>query len=200
MKSVETKFAEAMVALKKAGKVAKFEEVSKTCTTIESKLVAAESVLGTVKESTHLKLEDIEEAKRDYSALFGVEPRQTTTTKKEAVAPIKKNNGAAETFVEGNPFNSQRGSSQVITETNNNTRKNPCAGGDKIMFDSWLKAGEITEAQHSSLTGQKPEGYDALTEQQKKDFDFARKIGISEADAFKLTKITGTNFREVSRR
>lgn len=165
MKSVETKFAEALTALKIAGRTKKFDEASKTCTTIESKLIAAEAVLaekGIVREA------------------------------------VKKNNGAAENFVENNPWNGDRGNSfseGYIKETTN-----PCAKGDKIMFDSWLKEGSITEAQYRKLTGQKPEGYDKLTEAQRREFDFARKCGISEADAFKLVKIAGGTFKEVSRR
>jgi hypothetical protein len=168
MQSVETKFAEAMVALKKANRVSKFNEVSKTCTTIESKLVAAEAVLaekGIVREA------------------------------------IRKNNGAGDNFVEGNPLG------RTVEELRENSfsagyikeTTNLCAKGDKVLFDGLLKLGKITEAEHTKLTGQKPQGYTELTEQQRKDFDFARLIGISEADAFKVAKIASTNFKEVSR-
>ena len=46
----------------------------------------------------------------------------------------------------------------------------------------------------------KPEGYEKLSEQQRKEFDFARAVGISEADSFTLAKMSGSTFKEVSRR
>lgn len=166
MKSLEVKFAEAMDAVKKAGRTKQFDEKVKGCTTIEAKLNAAEAVLkdaGVVRESQ----------------------------------PIKKNNGTLDTFVEGNPFGrtAEEFSTGYVKET-----KNPFAKGDKIMYDVWLKEGRITEADHRKLTGQKPVEYDNLTEAQKKDFDFSRAIGISESDAFKLARMTGSTFKEVSRR
>jgi hypothetical protein len=118
--------------------------------------------------------------------------------------PVKKNNGAADNYVEGNPVGP---TAQEFRESSNNfspgyikETTNPCAKGDKIMFDAWLKEGKITEAEYSKLTGNKPEGYEKLSEKQRKDFDFARAIGISEADAFKVAKMTGNTFKEVSRR
>lgn len=174
MKDINTRFAEAVEALKKAGRTKKYEEVSKTFTTttpIEAKLNAADAILkdaGIVRESR----------------------------------PVKKNNGAGDNFVEGNPLGlkveefRENFSTGYIKETTN-----PCAKGDKVLFDGLLKLGKITEAEHRKLTGNnKPEGYDKLSEQQRKDFDFAKAIGLSESDAFKLTKMTGSTFREVYRR
>jgi hypothetical protein len=69
-----------------------------------------------------------------------------------------------------------------------------------VMFGGLLKLGKITEAEHRKLTGQKPEGYNQLTEQQRKEFDTARLCLFSEADAFKLARMSGSNFKEVSRR
>lgn len=109
--------------------------------------------------------------------------------------PARKNNGATENFVEGSPFNEGRNG---VTE--NNTQKDVCAKGDKVLADGLLKLGKITEAEHAQMVGAKPQGYEKLSEQQRKDFDFCRLIGISESDAFRLTKITGSTFREVSRR
>jgi hypothetical protein len=213
MKSIETKFAEAMDALKKAGRTKQFDEKAKGCTTIEAKLNCAEDVLkaaGIIREQESTKpankkttvqesesVEDIEEVKRDCPFLFDVEPRSQATTK-ESAAPVRKHNGSAENFVEGSPFNGDRGRSfsagYIIKEVAD------LGKGDKIMFDGLLKLGKITEAEHSKLTGAKPDGYNQLTEQQKKEFDFARLIGISESDAFRVAKMTGSNFREVSRR
>jgi hypothetical protein len=175
MKSIETRFAEAMDALKKARRTKKYEEVSKTfttTTTIEAKLNAVEAVLkdaGVVRET----------------------------------APIKKNNGAGDNFVEGNPLRTVeefRESSNNFSPGYTKEKTDSCAKGDKVMFDGLLKLGKITEAEHRKLTGQKPEGYEKLSEQQRKDFDFARLIGISEGDAFKVARMAGTTFREVSRR
>lgn len=156
MKDINTRFAEAVEALKKAGRTKQFDEKVKGCTTIEAKLNAAEAVLkdaGVVRESK----------------------------------PIKKHNGAAENFVEGNPFNQgENFSTGYVKETT----KPGVTKGDKIMIDHMLKRGEINEAQHRKLTGQKPVEYDALNEAQKKEFDGARLIGISEADCFKLARMS----------
>lgn len=120
------------------------------------------------------------------------------STNKKSVRNIKKNNGGAANFVEGSPLNGDRGDATI---TENNTRQaKAVAKGDKALADGLLKLGKITEAEHRKLTGCKPEGYEQLSEAQRKDFDFARLVGISEADAFKLVKITGTTFKEVSRR
>lgn len=69
---------------------------------------------------------------------------------------------------------------------------------DKITADGLLAVGAITEAQHRKLTGEKPKEYNQLSEQQQKDFDFCRAIGISEADS--LTVVSLTPIKEVSRR
>jgi hypothetical protein len=158
MKSVETKFAEACDALKKANKFKKFEEQRKSGMSIEAQLNLAEAVLKDV----------------------GVVRTKEST-------PIKKNAGAAEMFVEGSPFNGDRGNSfseGYIKETTD-----PFAKGDKILC----------EALGIPMPGQKPEAYEKLTEQKKKDYDFARAIGLSESDAFRLVKIAGSDFRESRR-
>lgn len=164
MKSLEIKFAEAMDALKKAGRTKQFDEKAKGCTTIEAKLNAAEAVL------------------KDVGVVRAKES-----------APIRKHNGAGDNFVEGNPLgrtveefreSSNNFSSGYIKETTD-----PCAKGDKILY----------EALGIPMPGAKPSGYETLTEAQKKEFDFARMIGISEADSFRLVKITG-GYKQVSRR
>jgi hypothetical protein len=172
MKSVEIKFNEALAAIDKAGKRKQFDEKAKTCTTIEGKLNAAEAVL------------------KDAGVV-----RESR--------PVRKNNGAGDNYSEGNPFRP----AEEFRESSNNfspgymkENANPCAKGDKVMFDWMLKVGKITEADYRKLTGQKPAEYDRLTEQQRKEFDFARAVGISEADCLKLAKMAGNTFREVSRR
>lgn len=171
MKSIEVKFNEAMEAVKKAGKAKKFEEVAKGCTTIEQKLNTAEAVL------------------KDAGIV-----RESR--------PVKKNNGAGDNFTENNPLRPV----EEFRESSNNFApgyvkevKDPCAKGDRILFDGLLKAGKITESEHRKITGQKPEGYDKLSEQQRKEFDFARAVGISEADCFTLAKMAGTTFKESRR-
>ena len=170
-KSIEVRFSEALAAVKKAGRMTKYEEVSKTCTTIEAKLNAAEGVLkdaGVVREAR----------------------------------TIKKNNGGGDNFVENNPFNQIeefRESGNRFSPGYVKDAKTVTAKGDKVLFDGLLKVGSITEAEHRKLTGSKPEGYDKLSEKQRKEFDFARAVGISEADAFTLAKMTGSTLKEVSR-
>lgn len=171
MKSIEVLFNEALAAVKKAGRMKKYEEASKTCTTIESKLNAAEAVLaeaGVVREA------------------------------------VRKNNGAASNYVEGNPFGPTveefRESSYNFSPGYIKEVTNPYAKADAMIFEGLRKAGRITEAEHTKLTGAKPEGYEKLTEQKKADFDFARAIGLSESEAFNLVNIAGSTFKEVSRR
>ncbi|HEX6822680.1 MAG TPA: hypothetical protein VF123_11530 [Candidatus Sulfotelmatobacter sp.] len=189
MKSLEVRFNEVLAELKKAD-AKKFKEVFDECqtlTTIETKLNCVEAALQALKESAAVRsvtgVVDINESMRDFANLFGVEPRQKTNNK-ESAAPIKKHNGAADN------------GGTVITEANKNT----FAKGDKIMADGLLKLGKITEAEHARMLGKQPAEYDKLTEAQRREFDFARLIGISEADAFKLAKLTGTSLKEVSRR
>jgi len=149
MVSIEVKFTEALEALDKVGKRAKYEEKADKLTTIESKLTCAEQVL---KESR----------------------------------VIRKHNGAAdnehETFTEStNSINTG-----YFQETDG---KNVYAAADKIIHESL----GFTAEQQRVLNGQPPAEYAHLSEAQKCDFNFARSIGISEVDAFKLTKLTGRN-------
>lgn len=201
MKSIHVKLNEALEALDKAGKRKQYNEKVQAPMTAETRLNLAESILGDkiTKESANpLKLEDIEESKRDYAVLFGTEPRPKATNKESAAAPIVKHNGRADNFNENDPLRRAEGRPVQVTETH--TPKDICAKGDKVMFDGLLKLGKITEAEHRKLTGTKPAGYENLNEKQRKDFDFARLVGINEADAFKLARMTDNNFKEISRR
>jgi hypothetical protein len=77
---------------------------------------------------------------------------------------------------------------------------NPCntfAECDRLLYESLkyppqhpLQGQPITEADKRKLLGLQPTEYDNLNEAQKKRFDFARDVGISEADAFKLSTMT----------
>src|SRR5713101_1119115 len=107
MKSIETKFAEACDALKKANKFKKFEEKRTAKMNIEAQLNLAEKVLaeaGVVREA------------------------------------VRKNNGAASNYVEGNPFGP---TVEEFRESSNNfspgyikETTNPYAKGDKILCEA----------------------------------------------------------------
>ena len=152
MKSIEIKFAEAMDALKKAGRTKLFDEKAKGCTTIEAKLNAAEAVLaekGIVREA------------------------------------IRKHNGVAD-----------NGNITEFSESGNSFS----AGYVKEPTDPFTKADKILyEALGIPMPSGKPAEYDKLNEGQKKEFDFARLIGLTEVDALKLVKATG-GYKQVSRR
>jgi hypothetical protein len=198
MKSLEVKFNEALAELKKRVSKEKYDGVCQQympLATIEAKLNCVEAALGTLSESANpLKLENIDEAKRDYAVLFGVEPKTHATTKEKNAQPIKKHNGPADNFVEGSPLNGDRGKAFTNTATRAEVSK-----GDKALADGLLKLGKITEAEHAKLVGKKPAGYEKLNEGQRKEFEFARMIGLSEVDAFRVVNITG-GYKEVSRR
>jgi hypothetical protein len=158
MKSVEIKFTEALAALDKAGKRSKFD-----------------AKLNDIKERANGKLPTIE-----------VQLNLADETLKESRI-IAKHNGAAETFVEGNPFNEFRSSTfseGYVQETNV-----PFAETDKSLFDILESRGEMTAEQKRVALGQPPSAYTNLTEAQRKEYDFARSIRISEADALKLAKM-----------
>lgn len=184
MKSIEVKFAEAMDAIKKCRLTKKFDEKAKGCTTIESKLNAAEALLeemGIIRESETKLTGRVEEPK----------PHVT-----------KKNNGVSDNRSESNPFRH----GELLVEsfspgyTQKNTALSESAKSNKVMADAWLKAGKITVEEHRKMTGAEPKEYEALNEAQRKAFDFHRAIGISEADCFKLAKINvNTELKEVSR-
>lgn len=178
MKSTERRFAEAMDAIRKAGRVKQFDEAVKNCTTIESKLCAAEAVLKGV-----------------------------------GIIPVKESkprlhNGATDNFVENNPLGRTveefRESANSFSPGFIKETISPYTGGDKALADGLLRLGKITEAEHRQLTGAKPAGYDQLNDKGKREFDFARAIGISEAGALQLAKGNsifkdGDALKEVSR-
>jgi len=93
----------------------------------------------------------------------------------KAKAPIVKHNGVED--------NGQ------ITEAS----PNRFAKADALMIDRMtypqghaLYGQPLNEADKRRLKGEKPLGYDALNESQKRKFDQARMFGISEVDSFKL--------------
>jgi hypothetical protein len=203
MKSVEVKLNEALAELKSKVSPTKFTEVSEKLSgfaPIADKLKLVEEALaeqmpdesdrsftGMMNRMTH----EFREAKTDCGVLFDLEPR-TAPTVKETVAPINKHNGACENFVEGSPFNEGRTAGTAA----NSTRKDSFAGGDAVLLEHMTYPPQhpnhgqrISEADKSKLRGEKPAAYANLTEKKKKDYDFARQIGLSEADALRVATI-----------
>jgi hypothetical protein len=162
MKSVEKKFAEACEALRKAKKFKRFEEKQRI-----------------LKETVpHPAVEVLLNMADAVLAEEGI-VREST--------PIKKHNGVAD---------NGRGGFEVFTESANSfsegyvtTKRNLFAKGDKALFNVMESEGRITSEQKRTLLGEQPSEYDNLTEQQKKDFAFARAIGLSESDAFKVVRM-----------
>jgi hypothetical protein len=191
MKSIENKFAEALEALDKAGKRKRFDEASKNCGTIESKLNCAESILGArisdrfgeaAKTNNPLGLEDIEESKRAFPLLFGLDPKPAT---REA-APVRKNNGRVENFVEGSPFNEGRPTTEERVDPREAQVKN------------YMLTCKISEADARRVLGLAPKEVVALGKAASAEYQFARSIGISESEAMKLVNLTG-GYKQVSR-
>lgn len=176
MKSLYNKLAEALEALDKAGKRKQFDEKVRIEMTTETRLNLAESILG-----------------------------EKISNKYESAAPIKKNNGAGDTYVEGNPFRpveefrengSRNAGGTTITETDPKITERR-----KLMVESVADSMGCSKKEARAFLGlppKKPKGYKDLSEGQKKEFDFARAIGISEDDAFRLVAITG-GYKQASR-
>jgi hypothetical protein len=101
-------------------------------------------------------------------------------TFRENRPPITKNNGAE-----------HNGNAPVITES---TCKNVTAGESR-MYELMVESGQMTRAQRDLLEGKvtlvNREKYTQLSEGAKREWNFARLCGISEADAFKVVQLTG---------
>lgn len=125
-------------------------------------------------------------AKRpDLVKAIEAKPKGTTLTEAEkAQRTFKKHNGADTKFVEGSPFNDEH----TITETNN-TNRDPYAKMDGVLHEALHLSGNISAAELKQLRGDKPEAYDTLNETQKRDYDFARAIGLNESDALKVSTL-----------
>src|ERR1700737_2099349 len=123
MKSIETRFNEALAELKEKASAKKYTKVwekTKTFPTIEAQLNCVEEALAKVlKEADPLGIGNPEDWKRDVAILFGVEPWPTNQPTHEAAPVVKKHNGAAENFSESNPLQRAEGRSAPITETSN---------------------------------------------------------------------------------
>lgn len=148
MKSIETQFAEALEALNKVGKRAKFNEKNKITSPIEVQLNLAEAML---KESR----------------------------------VIRKHNGVADNFIEGNPFGEQLITESYVTETDNS----PVVAMQEASVERLKKTG-LSEATARGIFGlpakKAPEG---LTRRQLADYNFAVRCGLKESDALQLAKM-----------
>jgi hypothetical protein len=128
----------------------------------------------TIKESAS-NVESIDEAKRDY-AFFGLAPRKEVI---KEVTRIPKNNGA-----------SDNGHGEAITEVDRTTTKK------EALVQSAMRSTNMSEAEVRATLGLKPKSPDGLTKQQVFEYRFAKAIGLSEADAMNVAKLT--NIREVN--
>jgi hypothetical protein len=90
---------------------------------------------------------------------------------------IKKHNGPAD-----------NGSADTSAFTENRPH-DIFAKGDRMMIEADFKHGKITAEQKRVLLGEEHPDVASLTETQKKEYKFARLIGISEVDSLKLVKI-----------
>jgi hypothetical protein len=177
MLSVESKFAAVCEALKSKGDFATFTERSKTLTgaSIEAKLNCALAVL---KETAKIVEGTTAEGKWDLVY-------QASKPITESDKPIKKNNGAEDTFVEGDPFAGQRSTS--FSYELNEADSDPYAKGDRLICEALKLTPEQTR-KVLKLDDAMPAD---LNEGQRQEWRFARSIGISESDCTKLVRITG---------
>ena len=164
MKSIYTKLNEALAAVKKAGRTKQYEEASKTFTTttpVETRLNAAEAVLkdvGIVREAQVIRESVIERLSHEQYQVFAKKlSKQPEMDFEEQIKlaegilrneikeaqpaqPVRKNNGAGDNFVEGNPFGRPVDEfSPGYTKTDKATAL--AEKSDKVLFDGLLKAG-----------------------------------------------------------
>lgn len=106
-----------------------------------------------------------------------------TSVKETPREPIKKKNGAAGNLIENNPFNEGRSTGRSITETDRATQRK-----EKFAESLIAKGTDPREARaFLGINEALPEGL--TTERQQREYRFARRCGISEADSLKLAKM-----------
>ncbi len=172
MKSVETKFNEALSALDKAGKRKQFDQKVQAGWTIETKLNCALTVL----EGSGI-VESISES--GWGLTF------------KKVAPVKKNNGIGDNFLEGNPFNETRPTVTNITEAD------PIIKEKEATVKSLCESHGMTEVEARGIMGLPAKTPDGLTKRQATEYHLVRAMGLNEADAIALVKVP---LAEVNRR
>ncbi|MGA2876925.1 MAG: hypothetical protein ABSE82_15505 [Nitrososphaerales archaeon] len=191
MKSIEEKLNEALDKLKTIS-ASKYKEVCEKLPTLFPNVEAqvqcvAEALKQFTQESNPLGLQGfelLEEAKREFPALFGVEPR-TDGAKPITEAgqrTVNKHNGAADNFVEGSPFNEGRNAASATTESD------PIIQMKEASVERLKKTG-LSEADARGILGLAPKQPEGLTRRQAAEYTFAIRCGISESDALKLVKI-----------
>jgi len=190
MKSIEEKLNEALDKLKTIS-ASKYKEVCEKLPTLFPNVEAqvqcvAEALKQFTQESNPLGLQGfelLEEAKREFPALFGVEPRTdgVKTITEAGQRTVNKHNGAADNFVEGSPFNEGR---TPITATDNT----PVIAMKEASVERLKKTG-LSEADARGILGLAPKQPEGLTRRQAAEYTFAIRCGISESDALKLVKI-----------
>jgi|ERR1700733_6625951 len=176
MVSNEVKLNQALAKLQEAN-AAKYADICAKLPTficdIPAQLACVEAALAEqVRESAGnpLGLENIEESKRLFPLLFGVEPRKTVI---KEIAPIKKNNGAAD-----------NGHGEPIAEVDrSNAKKEALVESVKSQFDG----NEAGARSFLKLPAKDPEG---LNKKQAFDYRFAKSIGLSESDALLVARLT----------
>jgi hypothetical protein len=173
MKSIEQRFTEALDELRKKGKINKFNEMFPYDPTGNSK-PSVEVQLNRAEALLSGRLQEVEAAART----------------------VKKHNGADDLFVEGSPFNRERStnnggrSGSFFTESAAEVRhrevRQTLEKVDRMIAESWFKAGKITEAEKNKLLGEdKPKG---LTHLQETEYGLAVRMGLNESDALSLAK------------
>ncbi len=172
MISTEEKFACVCEALKSKGDFAKFTERSKTITGVEAKLNCALVVL---KETAGIVECTTPEGKWDL--------KLATKESFTESGRVKKNNGVLDTFVEGDPLRETPRFSYEAVDGNVSLRSKT----DRLLCESL----GFTKEQTNKVCGAPDNMPDDLTEGQREEFRFCRSIGISEADALRVVKITG---------
>jgi hypothetical protein len=123
---------------------------------------------GAAVVKNNSSVEDIDEAKRDYATLFGVEPRPQATIK-EVARHIPKKNGDGRT---------------TITETDKTMQRR------EKLVESLLSQFNGNENATRKYLGLKPKAApEGLNRYQTVEYNFARKCGLSEADSLVLAKL-----------
>jgi hypothetical protein len=135
-----------------------------------------------------LSLDDLKKKRPDL--VEALTKKETPRTRK-----ISKNNGSADSWVEGSPFNNQL-STTNFTETDV-AKKDPYAKVDGLMVKHMkhpVTRQPLTEAEQRKALGIlhskeiEPE-LAKLTARQRNEFNHLLKVGLNEADALKLATI-----------
>jgi hypothetical protein len=182
MISNEEKLSAVIDALKAKGGWSKFTEQSKNITGVEPKLNCALAVL---KEATGICQLTNESGQWDLG--FPKKEEITESTGYPA-GYVFKNNG------DGRMFAYESANNDPYAATDKMILESVCAGLEdhpvKVQGGTMMSKAQAKEATRKALNlpDELPEG---LNEGQREEYRFSRSIGISEADALRLVKITG---------